>query len=25
LMHTFAKGNESGYRFTYWGWKARYR
>ena len=23
LMHTFAKGDESGYRFTYWGWKQR--
>jgi hypothetical protein len=24
LMHTFAKGDESGYRFTYWGWKQRF-
>jgi hypothetical protein len=24
LMHTFAKGDESGYRFTYWGWKRRF-
>jgi hypothetical protein len=24
LMHTFAKGDESGYRFTYWGWQQRF-
>jgi hypothetical protein len=24
LMHTFAKGDESGYRFTYWGWQRRF-
>jgi hypothetical protein len=24
LMHTFAKGDESGYRFTYWGYKQRF-
>jgi hypothetical protein len=24
LMHTFAKGDESRYRFTYWGWKQRF-
>ena len=24
LMHTFAKGDESGYRFTYWGWEQRF-
>ena len=23
LRHTFARGDESGYRFTYWGWKQR--
>jgi hypothetical protein len=23
LGHTFAKGAESGYRFTYWGWKMK--
>ncbi len=22
LRHTFAKGDESGYRFTYWGWES---
>jgi hypothetical protein len=24
LGHTFAKGAESGYRFTYWGWHRRF-
>jgi hypothetical protein len=24
LRHTFARGDESGYRFTYWGWKQRF-
>ena len=24
LMHTFAKGNESAYRFTYFGWNRRF-
>ena len=24
LMHTFAKGDESGYRFTYFGWNQRF-
>jgi hypothetical protein len=24
LRHTFAKGDESGYRFTYWGWQRRF-
>jgi hypothetical protein len=24
LMHTFAKGDESSYRFTYWGWHQRF-
>ena len=24
LMHTFAKGEESGYRFTYFGWNQRF-
>jgi hypothetical protein len=24
LRHTFARGDESGYRFTYWGWNQRY-
>jgi len=24
LRHTFAKGDESGYRFTYWGWERRF-
>ena len=23
LLHTFAKGDESGYRFTYWGYQQR--
>jgi hypothetical protein len=23
LMHSFAKGDESTYQFTYWGWKRR--
>ena len=24
LRHTFAQGDESGYRFTYWGWHRRF-
>jgi hypothetical protein len=24
LMHTFARGDESGYRFTYWGYRQRF-
>jgi hypothetical protein len=24
MMHTFAHGDESGYRFTYWGWRRRF-
>jgi hypothetical protein len=24
LMHTFARGEESGYRFTYFGWNQRF-
>jgi hypothetical protein len=24
LRHTFAKGDESAYRFTYWGWERRF-
>jgi hypothetical protein len=24
LMHSFAKGDESDYKFTYWGWKRRF-
>ncbi len=24
LLHTFAKGDESAYRFSYWGWKQRF-
>jgi hypothetical protein len=24
LMHTFAHGDESGYQFTYWGWRKRF-
>ncbi len=25
LMHTFTKGEESGYRFTYFGWNQRFK
>lgn len=24
LMHSFAKGDESAYQFTYWGWRRRF-
>ncbi len=24
LRHTFARGDKSGYRFTYWGWNQRF-